>query len=45
LSNRFERFLLGSTAGAVAARAHCSVEIVRTRKHSGRSNNNGNGKQ
>ena len=32
LSNRVERFLLGSVAGAVAARAHCSVEIVRTRK-------------
>jgi len=28
-SNRFERFVLGSVSGAVAARAHCSVEIVR----------------
>jgi nucleotide-binding universal stress UspA family protein len=32
LTNLLERFLLGSVAGAVAARAHCSVEIVRTRK-------------
>jgi nucleotide-binding universal stress UspA family protein len=43
LSNRFERFLLGSTAGAVAARAHCSVEVVRTRKRKQRANGNGNG--
>jgi nucleotide-binding universal stress UspA family protein len=28
-SNRFERFVLGSVSAAVAARAHCSVEIVR----------------
>jgi nucleotide-binding universal stress UspA family protein len=28
-TSRIERFLLGSVAGAVAARAHCSVEIVR----------------
>ena len=28
-SNRFERFVLGSISGAVAARAHCSVEVVR----------------
>ena len=27
---RFQRFLLGSVSTAVAARAHCSVEIVRT---------------
>jgi nucleotide-binding universal stress UspA family protein len=40
LSNRFERFLLGSTAGAVAARAHCSVEVVRTRRRARRINNN-----
>ena len=26
---RLERFLLGSTSAAVAARAHCSVEVVR----------------
>jgi nucleotide-binding universal stress UspA family protein len=40
LSNRLERFLLGSVAGAIAARAHCSVEIVRRRKPAGK---NGNG--
>jgi nucleotide-binding universal stress UspA family protein len=28
-SNRLERFLLGSVSAAVAARAHCSVEVVR----------------
>lgn len=28
--SRMERFLLGSTSAAVAARAHCSVEVVRT---------------
>ncbi len=27
--NRFERFLLGSVSAAVAARAHCTVEVVR----------------
>jgi nucleotide-binding universal stress UspA family protein len=43
LSNRFERFLLGSTAGAVAARAHCSVEVVRTRRRKRKTNDNGNG--
>ena len=33
-SNRFERFVLGSVSAAVAARAHCSVEVVRkTAKH------------
>lgn len=31
-SNRFERFLLGSVSAAVAARAHCSVEVVREAK-------------
>lgn len=41
LSNRLGRFLLGSVAGAVAARAHCSVEIVRTRRR--RTHTNGNG--
>lgn len=29
LGGRMERFLLGSTSAAVAARAHCSVEVVR----------------
>ncbi len=28
--SRLERFLLGSTSAAVGARAHCSVEVVRT---------------
>jgi nucleotide-binding universal stress UspA family protein len=28
-SNRFARFILGSVSAAVAARAHCSVEVVR----------------
>lgn len=28
----FERFLLGSVSSAVAARAHCSVEVVRTQQ-------------
>ena len=27
--SRVERFLLGSVSNAVAARAHCSVEVVR----------------
>jgi nucleotide-binding universal stress UspA family protein len=27
--SRFERFMLGSVSAAVAARAHCSVEVVR----------------
>ena len=31
-SNRFERFVLGSVSAAVAARAHCSVEVVRGAK-------------
>ena len=31
-SNRFERFMLGSVSAAVAARAHCSVEVVRAEK-------------
>lgn len=41
LTNRMERFLLGSTAGAVAARAHCSIEIVRRRRRRRRANGNG----
>ena len=42
ITSRLERFLLGSVAGAVAARAHCSVEVVR-RKRSRRRKSNGNG--
>ena len=42
LTNRFERFLLGSTAAAVAARAHCCVEVVRTRRRKRKTNGNGN---
>jgi nucleotide-binding universal stress UspA family protein len=34
-SNRFERFMLGSVSAAVAARAHCSVEVVRAEKTEG----------
>ncbi len=30
--NLIERFLLGSVSAAVAARAHCSVEVVRTQQ-------------
>jgi nucleotide-binding universal stress UspA family protein len=41
LTNRLERFVLGSTAAAVAARSHCSVEVVRKRRRR-RSNGNGN---
>jgi nucleotide-binding universal stress UspA family protein len=42
VTNRFERFLLGSTAAAIAARAHCSVEVVRRRKPKARRNGDGN---
>lgn len=41
LSNKLERMMLGSVAGAVAARAHCSVEVVRKRRPRSRSNGNG----
>lgn len=41
LTNRVERFFLGSVAAAVAARAHCSVEIVRDRKRRGKTNGHG----
>jgi len=37
-SNRLERFVLGSVSAAVAARAHCSVEVVRPRARN-RGNN------
>ena len=43
LTSRIEKFLLGSVAGAVAARAHCSVEIVRKKSLRGRANGNGEG--
>ncbi len=39
ISNRLERFLLGSVAGAVAARAHCSVEVVRRKRGRKRKTN------
>ena len=32
-SNRVERFVLGSVSAAVAARAHCSVEVVRKKSN------------
>ena len=40
-TDRFERFLIGSTAAAVAARAPCSVEVVRTRRRKRKTNGNG----
>lgn len=42
LTNRFERFLLGSTAAAIAARSHCSVEVVRRRRRERKTNGNRN---
>jgi nucleotide-binding universal stress UspA family protein len=41
LTNRVERFLLGSVAATVAARAHCSVEIARSPKRERKTNGNG----
>lgn len=38
-----EHFLLGSVAAAVAARAHCSVEVVRRKRARRRPRKNGNG--
>lgn len=37
-SNRFERFVLGSVSAAVAARAHCSVEVVRKKSKATKEN-------
>jgi nucleotide-binding universal stress UspA family protein len=34
-SNRIERFVLGSVSAAVAGRAHCSVEVVRSPRSDG----------
>jgi nucleotide-binding universal stress UspA family protein len=42
LTNRFERFLLGSTAAAVAARAHCSVEVIRRKRRERKTNGHRN---
>jgi len=41
LTDRFDRFLLGSTAAAVASRAHCSVEVARIRRRKRKTNGNG----
>ena len=38
MGGRLARMLLGSTASAVAARAHCSVEVVRAHEQSKASN-------
>lgn len=36
-NNRFERFVLGSVSATIAARAQCSVEVVRLPKNNGLS--------
>jgi nucleotide-binding universal stress UspA family protein len=41
-SGRLENFLLGSVAAAVAARAHCSVEVVRRKRRRRKARSNGN---
>lgn len=41
LTDRLGRFLIGSTAAAVAARAHCSVEVVRKRRRKRKTHGNG----
>jgi nucleotide-binding universal stress UspA family protein len=38
-SNRLERFVLGSVSAAVAARAHCSVEVTKVQETLGDTNN------
>ena len=43
-SNRFERFVLGSVSAAVAARAHCSVEVVRASVKQGDNHHDGDSK-
>lgn len=42
LTDRLGKFLIGSTAAAVAARAHCSVEVVRRRRAKRKTNGNEN---
>lgn len=40
-SNRVERFVLGSVSAAVAARAHCSVEVVRSKTEASSTDSSG----
>lgn len=42
-NNAFERFVLGSVSASVAARAHCSVEVVRQSKVEGGNGNDQSG--